>query len=69
LAGSARSAGFQPAVSRVSNPQAARSSTPCRLEVGDTAGWKPALLKTEGIPSEPALAACLLDFKGTNFNS
>ena len=37
------SAGFQPAVSRVSNPQAARPPTPCRLEVGDTAGWKPAL--------------------------
>jgi len=42
-----RSAGFQPAVSRVSNPPATWQSielrTVCRLEVGDTAGWKPAL--------------------------
>jgi len=39
-----RSAGFQPAVSRVSNPQTLPATrTPCRLEVGDTAGWKPAL--------------------------
>jgi hypothetical protein len=42
------SAGFQPAVSRVSNPQAAGSPTPCRLEVGDTAGWKPALRAEPG---------------------
>src|SRR5258708_7864598 len=39
-----RSADFQSAVSRISNPPALRSSLPCRLEVGDTAGWKPALL-------------------------
>ena len=39
-----RSADFQSAVSRVSNPPgAAPVTTPCRLEVGDTAGWKPAL--------------------------
>jgi hypothetical protein len=38
------SAGFQPAVSRVSNlPNAGLGTTVCRLEVGDTAGWKPAL--------------------------
>jgi fructose-1,6-bisphosphatase/inositol monophosphatase family enzyme len=38
------SAGFQPAVSRVSNPpDAGLRATACRLEVGDTAGWKPAL--------------------------
>jgi hypothetical protein len=43
-AASARSAGFQPAVSRVSNPLDDRlGTTVCRLEVGDTAGWKPAL--------------------------
>src|SRR4051794_17827958 len=34
----------QSAVSRISNPQALGSSGACRLEVGDTAGWKPALL-------------------------
>ncbi|MBE0545169.1 MAG: DUF559 domain-containing protein, partial [Verrucomicrobia bacterium] len=45
----ARSAGIQPAVSRISNPQRPRNSTAevlptaRRLEVGDTAGWKPAL--------------------------
>src|SRR6185369_6381927 len=39
-----RSAGFQPAVSRVSNPLTLPATRiPCRLEVGDTAGWKPAL--------------------------
>jgi ABC-type Fe3+ transport system permease subunit/DNA-binding beta-propeller fold protein YncE len=38
------SAGFQPAVSRVSNPpDAGVGTTVCRLAVGDTAGWKPAL--------------------------
>ena len=38
-----RSADFQSAVSRVSNPlRAGPFPTPCRLEVGDTAGWKPA---------------------------
>src|SRR6266478_2952489 len=54
-----RSADFQSAVSRISNPQALRNSNTCRLaavapkrrygaprrrKVGDTAGWKPALL-------------------------
>jgi hypothetical protein len=44
-----RSAGFQPAVSRISNPQIADNpvvlgiNTACRMEFGDTAGWKPAL--------------------------
>jgi hypothetical protein len=44
-----RSAGFQPAVSRVSNPltpptaRVLQFRTVCRLEIGDTAGWKPAL--------------------------
>ena len=49
-----RSAGFQPAVSRVSNPPA-RSTirTPCRLEVGDTAGWKPALRRLRAHHDRP----------------
>ncbi len=39
-----RSADFQSAVSRVSNPLSPTAPpTLCRLEVGDTAGWKPAL--------------------------
>jgi len=39
-----RSADFQSAVSQVSNLRTPFSApTPCRLEVGDTAGWKPAL--------------------------
>src|SRR4051794_15814449 len=46
------SAGFQPAVSQGFQPAEAgldygrfeKSSSPCRLEIGDTAGWKPALL-------------------------
>src|SRR5208283_1713667 len=39
-----RSADFQSAVSQVSNLRAPVSYTaPCRLEVGDTAGWKPVL--------------------------
>ena len=39
-----RSADFQSAVSQASNLRGvAAASTVCRLEVGDTAGWKPAL--------------------------
>jgi hypothetical protein len=45
-----RRADFQSSVSRVSNPLAVRNvrtlcllPTLCRLEIGDTAGWKPAL--------------------------
>src|SRR5260370_23397681 len=38
------SADFQSAVSRISNPPALRSFNTCRLEVGDTADWKSALL-------------------------
>jgi hypothetical protein len=44
-----RSAGFQPAVSPVSNRQTAANldafefAKPCGLEIRDTAGWKPAL--------------------------
>ena len=44
--GEARSADFQSAVSRISNPPGLGELwTVCRLEVGDTAGWKPALLR------------------------
>jgi hypothetical protein len=38
-----RTAGLQPAVLRISNPQALSRGHGVRLEVGDTAGWKPAL--------------------------
>jgi hypothetical protein len=50
-----RSAGFQPAVSRISNPQSADSPVVlgfimvCRMESGDKAGWKPALPLKEAI--------------------
>jgi len=46
-----RSADFQSAVSRISNPQALGRSNICRLEVGDTADWKSALLAT--CPRQP----------------
>src|SRR5258707_14031589 len=57
-----RNADFKSAVSRISNPPALRVRRPCRLaavapkrrygaprrrKVGDTAGWKPALLPPE----------------------
>src|SRR6266478_645800 len=49
--GQSRSAGFQPAVSQCFQPanatnlsQASAHPVVCRLEIGDTAGWKPALL-------------------------
>jgi hypothetical protein len=45
------SAGFQPAVSRISNPPLLPLPAGCRLEVGDTADWKSALPKTEMRPS------------------
>src|SRR5438552_14316433 len=45
-----RSAGFQPAVSQGFQPASqadyltrSKMRTVCRLEIGDTAGWKPAL--------------------------
>src|SRR5213594_2028217 len=48
--GQSRSAGFQPAVSQCFQPARALNlqralgwRTCCRLEIGDTAGWKPAL--------------------------
>ena len=54
-------AGLQPAVSQVCNLRTPRSFanaavlwSVCRLEVGDTAGWKPALPKTPGSTSERA---------------
>src|SRR5713101_9460052 len=46
------SAGFQPAVSQCFQPASrtiptvpGSTRTACRLEIGDTAGWKPALLR------------------------
>jgi hypothetical protein len=51
------SAGFQPAVSQCFQPASrtiptvpGSTLTACRLEIGDTAGWKPALLHVADIP-------------------
>src|SRR5437867_4358924 len=55
------SAGFQPAVSQGFQPASradrlARTKTRavCRLEIGDTAGWKPALRNGARTPRKPA---------------
>ena len=56
-----RSADFQSAVSQVSNLRTAEKasgmgfSPVCRLEVGDTAGWKPALRGAQNSELEAAL--------------
>ena len=58
----ARSAGFQPAVSQsfqpaecATFPASYKHSMVCRLEIGDTAGWKPAL-------HQPASRISLISF-------
>ena len=58
-----RGADFQSAVSQVSNlPTSEKASgmgipPVCRLEVGDTAGWKPALRSAESSELDAALVA------------
>ena len=55
-AASPRSAGFQPAVSRISNPQAAHPPAKCPLEVGDPSRWNPPPGQTPTAPDSTTIA-------------